>query len=98
MKIDALKVSLPGAFSLMASGKMQNLTDIKRLHAAITADAHTDDISFVTALLDPSLSRSFRIPRGISLKGNFHADARAMPLISRLLRVEAASRATPASI
>lgn len=74
MKIDALKVSLPGAFSLMASGKMQNLTDIKRLHAAITADAHTDDISFVTALFDPSLSRSFRIPRGISLKGNFHAD------------------------
>lgn len=58
----------------MASGKMQNLTDIKRLHAAITADAHTDDISFVTALLAPSLSRSFRIPRGISLKGNFHAD------------------------
>ena len=74
MKITDLKASLPGVFALTASGKASNLTDIDRLHASITADAHTYDLSFATLLLDPSTRRSVRIPSGIALNGTFHID------------------------
>lgn len=74
MKINDLKLSLPGAFMLSASGKARNVNNTNSLQAAITADAKTYNLSFLTALLDPATRRSVAIPNGINLKGNFSVD------------------------
>lgn len=66
-----LDINLPTAFHLAANGFAANATDISRLRAAVKMKAQTNDLGFVTAMLDPAIMADYRIPSGISIDGDF---------------------------
>lgn len=65
-----LNLHLPGSFKAQASGFIENLTDTKHLIADLDLHAKTNDMSFVTSMLDRETRKSIRIPRGIGFDGN----------------------------
>ena len=69
-----LRVSLPSAFGLSADGSLGNLTDMDCLKADVDLKAKTYNLGFITAMLDPSLMREFRVPSGIGVRGNMKVD------------------------
>ncbi len=69
------EAELPTAFSLSASGDVENLTDLPRLLAQLDVKANTYDLGFATTLLDPELMKQYRIPKNISLTGNIDVNA-----------------------
>jgi hypothetical protein len=74
MEFTGLDINLPTAFHGTISGTANNLTDLSRLKADVKLSAKTQDLSFVTALLDPKTMNDYRIPNGISLDGTFKAN------------------------
>ena len=66
--IRKLSARLPTSFDIKADGKAGNITDVDRLFADITFDARADDISYLLPAFGLDKA-SFRIPRGITLKG-----------------------------
>ena len=75
MEFTGLDINLPTAFHGTVSGTAGNLTDLSKLKAELKLSAKTQDLSFVTALLDPKTMNDYRIPNGISLDGTLKADA-----------------------
>ena len=69
-----LNVNLPTAFKGTASGYVANLNAPDRMRADIELDATTQNLDFVTALLDADMRKSFRVPKGIGVKGRFGID------------------------
>lgn len=74
MEFTGLDINLPTAFHLSASGTVGHLTDMSRLQADLKMNAKTQDIGFVTTLLDPKTMRDYRIPNGITLDGTLKAN------------------------
>jgi hypothetical protein len=74
MEFTGLDITLPTAFHATASGTAGNLTDLSKLKADIRLSAKTQDLSFITALLDPKTMNNYRIPNGIILDGTIKAD------------------------
>ena len=74
MEFTGLDINLPTAFHLNASGTAGNLTDLQKLKADIKVSGKTQDLNFVTALLDSKSAGDYRIPNGISLDGTFKAN------------------------
>lgn len=70
MVLDELKIELPSAIKASAKGQMANLNDMDRLLANVDFEAHSQNLKFVTTLLDKSVASMVSIPNGISLKGN----------------------------
>ncbi len=64
-----LTVSIPGAFQLNASGTLDHLDNPSQLSADLRLKGRTDNIGFITASLDPELTKTVRIPQGIDLDG-----------------------------
>lgn len=64
-----LNLHLPGSFKAQASGFIENLTDTKHLIADLDLHAKTNDMSFVTSMLDRETRKIIRIPRGIGFDG-----------------------------
>ena len=75
MEFTGLDINLPTAFHGTVSGTAGNLTDLSKMKAELQLSAKTQDLSFVTALLDPKTMNDYRIPNGISLDGTLKADA-----------------------
>ena len=73
MEFTGLDLSLPSAFHATVNGSAGNLTELSKLQADIQLKAQAQNLNFVTALLDPSVSKNYRIPNGISLDGSFKA-------------------------
>lgn len=65
---------LPSAFQIKANGTLENLMELERLKADVQLDAHTYNLGFITAMLDPSLMQEVRIPSGIGIKGHVRAN------------------------
>jgi autotransporter translocation and assembly factor TamB len=74
MEFTGLDINLPTAFHISASGTVGHLTDMSRLQADLKMNAKTQDIGFVTTLLDPKTMRDYRIPNGITLDGTLKAN------------------------
>lgn len=75
--IKTIKASLPGAFSIAASGNVRNFSDIERLKADVKIDASTQNAAFLTQWLDPSTASQLRIPSGINATATAQADGSA---------------------
>jgi len=74
MEFTGLNISLPTAFHLTANGTAGNVTDLRKLKADIKLNAKTQDLGFLTAMLDPKVMSGYRIPNGISLDGTVKAN------------------------
>ena len=74
MEFTGLDINLPTAFHLTANGTARNLTDMSRLQADLKMSAKTQDIGFLTAMLDPKTMNDYRIPNGITLDGTLQAN------------------------
>lgn len=72
--IHGLTIKLPSAFTLQADGQAGNLADSKSLFAELNIHAATENLSFVTSLLDTSARPTLRLPAGMSLDGKLRAD------------------------
>ncbi len=65
-----LNLNLPGAFKAKADGFAENLTDPDHLKADLDLHAKTNDLGFVTSMLDKQTQKTIRIPRGIGFDGH----------------------------
>jgi len=74
MEFTGLDINLPTAFHLSANGTVGNLTEMSKLQADLKINAKTQDIGFMTALLDAKTMDDYRIPNGISLDGTLKAN------------------------
>ena len=74
MEFTGLDINLPTAFHISANGTVGNLTDMSQLQADLKLNAKTQDISFLTAMLDPKTMADYRIPNGITLDGTLKAN------------------------
>ena len=74
LEFTGLDINLPTAFHLSASGTAAHMSDMSKLQADLKISAQTQNIGFVTTLLDPKTMRDYRIPNGISLDGTMKAD------------------------
>ena len=69
-----LYVSLPTALQINADGYVSNLNNMDKLKADVKLKGKTGDLSFVTAMLDKSVTDNVNIPNGIAIDGNFKAN------------------------
>lgn len=74
MAFTGLDISLPTALHLSADGTAENITDMRRLKADLKFSGQTQDMNFMTALINPKMSGSYRIPNGMTLSGTLKAD------------------------
>ena len=69
-----LDISLPTALHLTANGSAEHLNDPRRMKADISLSGQTQDIGFLTTLIDDRQASGIRIPHGIALEGRLKAD------------------------
>lgn len=69
-----LYVSLPTALQFNADGYVANIKDFDHMKADVKLKGKTGDLSFVTAMLDKSVTDKVNIPNGIAIDGNFRAN------------------------
>ncbi len=74
MDFTGLDITLPTALHMTADGTAENITDMRNLKADIKLSARTQDLNFVTALVDPKLTQDYRIPNGMTLDGTLKAN------------------------
>ena len=74
LKITGIDINLATALDAKVNGTLSNVTDLSRLKADLTIAAKTKQLNFMTALIDPKMSGTYRIPDGISLNGRLTAD------------------------
>src|SRR5574344_197358 len=74
ISFSGLTVKLPTAFDIHANGWLDHPMDMNKLRANINMDAHTYNLNFVTAMLDPQLMKQIRVPNGIGAKGNVQVE------------------------
>ena len=74
MEFTGLDINLPTAFHLSANGTAGHLTEPSKLQADLRLSAKTQDIGFMTALLDAKVMNDYRIPNGITLDGTLKAN------------------------
>ena len=74
LEFTGLDINLPTALHLSADGTAENITDMRNLKADVKLSAKTQDMNFVTALIDPKLTKDYRIPNGMTLDGTLKAN------------------------
>ena len=74
MSFSDLKVSMPSAFRVKASGAVENLDNIDRLKADVDFDATATNVEFAEGLLPKDVRKDVNIPKNIALKGNLKAN------------------------
>ncbi|MDD4534694.1 MAG: translocation/assembly module TamB domain-containing protein [Prevotella sp.] len=68
IKINVL--SIPGVIKLKADGFAENLLDMNKLKANVDVNTKAQNLSFVSALFDRSIRKTFNIPNEIGFDGN----------------------------
>ena len=74
LHVSKLYASMPGVVKVNADGFLGNVTDPDRLRADVNVDAHTGNLSFITAMLSKNVTANVNIPQGIGFKGNVNVD------------------------
>jgi len=74
MTFEGFYIHLPTAFQANANGTISHFNDLSRLKADISLNAKSQNLSFVTTLLDPKTAKDYHIPDNLSVDGNFKAD------------------------
>ena len=74
LEFTGLDINLPTALHMNADGTAENITDMRHLKADVKLSAKTQDLNFVTALVDPKFTNDYRIPNGMTLNGTLKAN------------------------
>ena len=74
LEFTGLDINLSTALHLNADGTAENITDMRHLKADVRFSGKTQDLNFVTALVDPKLTNDYRIPNGMTLDGTLKAN------------------------
>ena len=74
LDISGIDINLATALHASVKGTAENVTDINRMKAELQIEGKTGDLNFITALADPKMSGSYRIPVGLTLNGRLTAD------------------------
>lgn len=69
LRLTGLQAQLDGAFRASMQGEISNVLDSVRRSGSLTLQSETQNLTFVTALVDSTNSGSFVIPQGIVLGG-----------------------------
>jgi len=69
-----VKMSLPTVFQLNTNGVTSNMMNPGHLKADIHLQARTYNLDMVTAMLEPALRHSIRIPSGVGIDGTVKVD------------------------
>ena len=74
MEFRNLDIDLPSAIHLSANGYAYNITDMDALRSQLDINAETQNLNFITSLLDSKAMKDYRIPSGVKMKGQLKAD------------------------
>ena len=74
MNLTAIDIDLATALHATLKGTVDHASDLRRMKANLQVDAKTKQLNFITALIDPEMSNTVRIPDGITLNGRVKAD------------------------
>ena len=74
LNLTGIDIDLPTALHATINGTADHVRDLSRLKADMLVDAKAQQLNFMTALMDPQMSNSVRIPDGITLNGRITAD------------------------
>jgi len=74
LELAGFDVTLTTAVKVTFDGTAENITDISRMKADFQVSGKTQDLNFMTALLDPKMSGIYRIPNGVGISGRLTAD------------------------
>ena len=69
-----IDIDLASALHANVKGTIDNVTEFSRMKADLQIDAILKKLNFMTALVDPEMSNTIRIPDGITLNGRLTAD------------------------
>ena len=74
LQLAGVDIDLATALHATLKGTIDHASDLRRMKADIQVDAKTKQLNFITALIDPEMSNTIRIPDGIALNGRIKAD------------------------
>ena len=74
LQLTGVDIDLATALHTTLKGTIDHASDLRRMKADIQVDAKTKQLNFITALIDPEMSNTVRIPDGINLNGRIKAD------------------------
>jgi hypothetical protein len=72
--LTGIDIDLATALHATIKGTADHVRDLSRMKADIQIEAQTKQLNFMTALIDPQMSNTLRIPDGITLDGRLTAD------------------------
>lgn len=82
MQISGFKIDLPGAFSAIGGGSLENLNDSLRRTGIIGLDMKTGNLNFLTALSGAAPNHTFMIPDSMNL--NAHVEMKGTQYKAKL--------------
>ena len=74
LDLTGIDIDLATALHATIKGTAEHVTDLSRLKADLQVEAQTKQLNFMTALIDPEMTNTLRIPDGITLDGKLTAD------------------------
>ena len=74
LNLTGIDIDLATAIHASVKGTLDNVKDLSRMRADINIEAKTKNLNFITALIDPQMSNTYRIPDGITLDGKITAN------------------------
>ena len=74
LDLTGIDIDLATALHATVKGTIDNVTEFSRMKADLQVEATSKKLNFMTALIDPEMSNTVRIPDGITLNGKMTAD------------------------
>ena len=74
LELTGFDITLTTALKATLNGTAENVTDLSRLKADILLDGQTQNLNFMTALIDPKMSGIYRIPNNMGISGRLTAN------------------------
>ena len=74
LDLTGIDIDLASALHATVKGTIDNVMEFSRMKADLQVDATSKKLNFMTALIDPDMSNTIRIPDGITLNGRLTAD------------------------
>ena len=74
LDLTGIDIDLASALHATVKGTIDNVMEFSRMKADLQVEATSKKLNFMTALIDPNMSNTIRIPDGITLNGRLTAD------------------------
>ena len=74
LELTGIDIDLATALHANVKGTIDNVSEFSRLKADLQVEATSKKLNFMTALIDPEMSNTIRIPDGITLNGKLTAN------------------------